>query len=97
MIVDQITRLFKNKNSCDILCSTIGETIFNYEHGKTKNQHIYGHDICTYEGVTCPLLISGGNISEKNIQFCKSADLVPTIVKLLNGNLASSVIGKSLI
>ncbi|MHA1268260.1 MAG: alkaline phosphatase family protein [Candidatus Helarchaeota archaeon] len=97
IIADQITRLFKNKNSCDILCSTFGETIFNYEHGKTKNEHIYGHDICSYKGVTTPLLISGNNIQEKNIPFCKCTDLVPTIVKLLNGNLASSVIGKSLI
>ncbi|MHA1232149.1 MAG: alkaline phosphatase family protein [Candidatus Helarchaeota archaeon] len=97
IIVDQITRLFKNKNSCDILCSTIGETIFNYEHGKTQNEHIYGHDICTYQGMTTPLLISGSNIPNKKLEFSKSSDIVPTIVKLLNGDLASSVIGKSLL
>jgi len=97
IIVDQIVRLFKNKNSCDILTSTVGETIFHYEHGKTKKNVPYGHDIATYEGMTVPLLISGNNISNKKIEFSKSADLVPTIVKLLNGNLYNSVVGKSLL
>lgn len=97
MIVDQVVRLFKNEKSCDILCSTLGDTIFHWEHGRTKKESLYGHDIASYKGMTTPLLISGGNISEGKIDYCKSADLVPTIVKLLNGNLASSVVGKSLI
>ncbi|MBD3227837.1 MAG: hypothetical protein GF329_06585 [Candidatus Lokiarchaeota archaeon] len=97
MVADQVVRLFKNENSCDILCSTIEETIFHWEHGKTTKESLYGHDVATHDGVTTPLLISGGNISKHTIPYSKSSDLVPTIVKILDGNLASSVVGKSLI
>ncbi|MHA1143682.1 MAG: alkaline phosphatase family protein [Candidatus Helarchaeota archaeon] len=96
-VADYVVRLFKNPNSCDVLCSTLGETIFNYEHGKTQNSHVYGHDIATHTGMTTPLLISGSNITTRTLDHAKSSDLVPTIVKLLNGNLAPSVVGRSLV
>ncbi|TFG05647.1 MAG: hypothetical protein EU536_01280 [Promethearchaeota archaeon] len=97
IIVDQVCRLFRNPNSCDIMLSTCGETIFNYEHGITKNGHIHGHDIGLKRAMTVPLLISGPQIPEKRILYSKSTDLVPTILKLLGLPIPSSIIGTSLI
>jgi arylsulfatase A-like enzyme len=93
MIVDQIPRLFRNPNFCDIMVSTCGETIFNYEHGITKNNHIYGHDIGLHSAITVPLLISGLNISQKVLPYSKSTDIVPTILKLLGESIDPKIIG----
>ncbi len=97
MIIDQITRLFRNPNSCDIMLSTCGETIFNYEHGRTKNAHIHGHDIGLHSAMSVPLLISGSQIPQKKLLYAKSADITPTILKLLGEPVPSNLVGKSIL
>lgn len=97
MLVDQIPRLFRNPNFCDVMISTCGETTFNYEHGVTKNNHIYGHDIALHSAITVPLLISGSNIPQKTIPYSKSTDIVPTILKLLGEPLDPKMVGVPLI
>ncbi|MHA1895356.1 MAG: alkaline phosphatase family protein, partial [Candidatus Helarchaeota archaeon] len=95
IICDQVARLFRNPNSCDILTSTLGDVVYNYEHGITKNDHIYSHDIS--KGTKVPLIIGGTNIDNKKIEVTKISDLVPTIAKLLDGKIDKHVVGKSLI
>ncbi|HUY00179.1 MAG TPA: alkaline phosphatase family protein [Candidatus Deferrimicrobium sp.] len=97
MVIDQVARLFRNPNSCDIMISTCGETSFNYEHGKTKNNHIHGHDIALHSAITVPQLISSPYIASKTIPFSKSTDIVPLILKLLGEPIPSNLIGKSLV
>ena len=97
MIVDQAPRLFRNPNSCDIMISTCGETIFNYEHGKTKHDHIHGHDNAIHSAITVPLLISGAEIPKKQLHYSKSTDLVPTILKLLGQPIPNILVGNSLL
>jgi hypothetical protein len=97
MLVDQIPRLFRNPNFCDLMVSTCGETMFNFEHGVTKNNHIYGHDIGLHAAITVPLLISGPSIPQKTLSYSKSTDIVPTILKLLGDPLDPKIVGTSLI
>ncbi len=97
MIVDQIARLFRNPNSCDIVISTCGNTIFNYEHGFTKNDHIFGHDIGLRSAITVPLLISNPYIPEEQLSCSKSTDIVPTILKLLGEPIPPQLVGKCLV
>ncbi len=97
MVIDQVARLFRNPNSCDIMMSTCGETIFNYEHGKTKHDHIHGHDIGRKSALTVPLLISGSQIPSKTLPYSKSTDIVPTILKLLGEPIPPNLVGKPLI
>ena len=97
MLVDQIPRLFRNPNFCDLMVSTCGETVFNYEHGMTKNSHIYGHDIALHSAITVPLLISGLSIPQERLPYSKSTDIVPTILKLLGEPLDPKIVGVSLL
>ncbi len=97
MVVDQVVRLFRNPNSCDIMMSTCGETIFNYEHGTTKNNHIHGHDIGLKRALTVPLLVAGSKVPQKTIPFSKSTDIVPTILKLLGEPIPANLVGKPLL
>ncbi|MFX1296875.1 MAG: alkaline phosphatase family protein [Promethearchaeota archaeon] len=97
IVVDQVPRLFRNPNSCDIMISTCGETIFNYEHGRTKNDHLYGHDIALQQAITVPLLIAGSQIPKKTLPYSKSTDIVPTILKLLGEPIPSNLLGNSLL
>ena len=96
-MVDQVVRLFRNPNSCDIMMSTCGETIFNYEHGITKNDHIHGHDIGLKNALTVPLLIAGPEIPMKKNSYSKSTDIIPSILKLLGEPIPPSLIGRSLV
>ena len=95
IICDQVARLFRNPNSCDILTSTLGDAVYNYEHGFTKNDHLYSHDIS--RGTKVPLIIGGTNMDKKDVEVTKISDLVPTIVKMLGGKIDKHVVGKSLI
>lgn len=96
VVIDQVARLFRNPNSCDIMVSTCGETIFNYEHGKTKNDHIHGHDIGLHSALTVPLLVAGSQIPSKKLPFSKSTDIVPTVLKLLDEKIPPQVVGTPL-
>ncbi len=95
IICDQVSRLFKNPNSCDILTSTLGDVVYNYEHGYTKNDHLYSHDLS--KSTKVPMIIGGSNFDNKKLEICKISDLVPTVVKLLDGKIDNNVVGTSLI
>ncbi|MFX1363602.1 MAG: alkaline phosphatase family protein [Promethearchaeota archaeon] len=98
MIIDQIPRYFKNPRSCDIMISTLGEYNFNYEHGKTTGTSLYSHDNGLRESMIVPFIIGGSsNIPEMELAYCKTTDIVPTLLDLLGINPHSSVIGRSIL
>ncbi|MFX0041488.1 MAG: alkaline phosphatase family protein [Candidatus Hodarchaeota archaeon] len=97
-IIDQLPRHFKNPRSCDIIISTIGEYCFNYEHGKTKGTSLYSHDISQRSSMTVPLIIGGSpRIPKLELNYCKTTDIVPTLLGLLGSKPDQSVIGKSVL
>ncbi|TXT66485.1 MAG: Type I phosphodiesterase / nucleotide pyrophosphatase [Promethearchaeota archaeon] len=97
LLIDQIPRYFKNPRSSDILVSTLGKYCMNYEHGETKNEHLYSHDLAIKESMTVPLIIGGSeDIPHLQIDFCKTTDIVPTLLKLLGHSPHKSVVGKDL-
>ena len=97
-LIDQLPRYFKNPRSCDIMVSTRGEYCFNYEHGKTKEISPYTHDLSLRRSMMVPLIIGGSlNIPKLNIPYCKTIDIVPTLLDFLGIKPDKSVIGKSLI
>jgi arylsulfatase A-like enzyme len=97
IILDQIPRYFKNPRSCDIIVSTLGEYSFNYEHGETRGVSPYTHDIGLRESMIVPFIIGGSpEIPQMKIPYCKTTDLVPTLLDLLGIKPHSSVVGKSI-
>jgi arylsulfatase A-like enzyme len=98
MFIDQLPRYFKNPRSCDIMISTCGEYAFNYEHGKTSNDHRYSHDIALKNSMTVPFIIGGSpEIPRLKLEYCKTTDMVPTLLDLLGTKPHSSVVGNSLL
>jgi len=98
MIIDQIPRYFKNPRSCDILISTLGDYCFNYEHGATKGISPFSHDNGLRESMIVPFIIGGSEgIPSKELSYCKTTDMVPTLLNLLGIKPHSSVIGKSVL
>ena len=98
MIIDQLPRYFKNPRSCDIIISTMGKCSFNYEHGETKGDSPYSHDIATRTSMIVPFIIGGSsNIPQQELRYCKITDMVPTLLSLLGLKSDHSVIGKSVI
>ncbi|TFG29757.1 MAG: hypothetical protein EU532_02620 [Promethearchaeota archaeon] len=98
MFIDQLPRYFKNPRACDIMISTCGEYGFNYEHGKTVSNKYYSHDIAKKESMTVPLIIGGtSEIPNSKLSYCKTTDVVPTLLDLLGISPDSSVVGKSLL
>jgi arylsulfatase A-like enzyme len=98
MIIDQIPRYFKNPRSCDIVISTVGNYYFNYEHGKTTNSTYYSHDNGLRESMIVPFIIGGSpKIPQMELTYCKTTDMVPTLLNLLGIKPHSSVIGKSVL
>ncbi|NHI90964.1 MAG: hypothetical protein EAX96_00590 [Candidatus Lokiarchaeota archaeon] len=95
IICDQVARLFRNPNSCDILTSTLGNAVYNYEHGFTKNDHLYSHDLSRATKV--PLVIGGSNFNATELEVTKISDLLPTIVKMLGGKIDKLVVGSPLV
>ncbi len=96
MIVDQVPRYFKNPRSCDIITSTLGEYGFGYEHGKTMPSSPYSHDLGLKKSMTVPFIIGGAsNIPRMNLSYCKTTDMVPTLLYLLGEKSHYSVVGKS--
>jgi arylsulfatase A-like enzyme len=75
----------------------MGNISFNYEHGETKNEHVYSHDIALKPSMNVPLIIGGSDaIPQKEIEYCKTTDIVPTLLQLLGVRPDSSVVGRSL-
>ncbi len=98
IIIDQLPRYFKNPRSCDIIISTLGEYSFNYEHGKTMGSSPYSHDIATRSSMVVPFIIGGSsNIPQKELSYCKTTDMVPSLLELLGVKSDKSVVGKSVI
>jgi len=97
-LIDQLPRYFKNPRSCDIMVSTRGEYCFNYEHGKTTGISPYSHDIASRASMLVPLIIGGSlEIPKMELSYCKTTDIVPTLLDLLGKKPHSSVIGKSVL
>lgn len=98
LVVDQIPRYFKNPRSCDIIVSTLGTHGFNYEHGKTRSNSPFSHDIGLRSSMIVPFIIGGAeNIPSINLQYCKTTDMVPTLLDLLGLNPDKSVVGESVL
>ena len=98
MIIDQIPRYFKNPRSSDIIISTLGEYYFNYEHGKTVGISPYSHDNGLRESMIVPFIIGGSQeVPLIDLLYCKTTDMVPTLLDLLGVKPHSSVIGKSIL
>lgn len=98
LVPDQLPRYFKNPRACDVMISTRAEVCFNYEHGKTMNEHVYSHDVGLPISMSVPLIIGGSDaIPRLDLPFCKSTDLVPTLLALLGETPHASVVGKSLL
>jgi hypothetical protein len=96
IIVDQVPRYLKNPRSCDIMISTLGEYGFGYEHGQTMPSHAYSHDIGLKKSMTVPFIIGGSpNIPKLELEYCKTTDMVPTLLTLLGEKPHYSVVGKS--
>jgi hypothetical protein len=96
MVIDQVPRHFKNPRSCDIITSNLGEYGFGYEHGKTGASHPYSHDIGIKKSMTVPFIIGGSpNIPKLQLTYCKTTDMVPTLLNLLGEKPHFSVVGKS--
>ena len=95
---DLIPRHFKNPRSADIIVSTCGDVIYNINHGKKKYGTKYTHDIGLRTNSVVPLIIGGSKeIPINEINYCKTTDIVPTIVKMLGLNIHESIVGNSLI
>ncbi len=98
MIIDQIPRYFKNPRSCDIMVSTLGEYSCGYEHGKTVGTSLFSHDIGLKESMVVPFIIGGSSqIPQIKLPYCKTTDMVSTLLNLLGLTPHSSVIGKSVL
>jgi hypothetical protein len=97
-LIDQLPRFFKNPRSCDIMVSTIGEYCFNYEHGNTLGTSLYTHDVALRSSMIVPFIIGGSlEIPKMELFYCKTTDIVPTLLDLLGKKPHSSVIGKSVL
>jgi len=97
-LVDQLPRHFKNPRSCDIMVSNMGLYNYNYEHGHTKGISPFSHDIASRESMFVPLIIGGSlEIPKLDLSFCKTTDIVPTLLDLLGKEAHSSVIGESVL
>ena len=98
IIIDQIPRSFKNPRNGDIIVSTLGEYSFGFEHGETKPSSPYSHDICLRKSMIVPFIIGGtSDIPSKELSYCKTTDMVPSLLSLLGKKPHDSVVGTSVI
>ena len=98
IIIDQIPRYFKNPRSCDIIVSTLGQYNYNYEHGKTTGASPYSHDNGLRDSMIVPFIVGcSPEIPQMKLSYCKTTDMVPTLLNFLGIKPHSSVIGKSVI
>jgi len=95
---DLIPRHFKNPRSSDVIISTDGSVVFSVSHGTEGEVNLYTHDIGLRRSAIVPLIISGSpEISHKEIPFCKTTDIVPTLINMLGKKPHKSVVGDNLI
>ena len=65
---------------------------------KKKKVYKYSHDIGLRQCVIVPLIIGGSSeIPNKEIPYCKTTDMVPTLLKIIGQTPHKSVVGESLI
>jgi hypothetical protein len=95
---DLIPRHFKNPRSSDIILSNDGSVVYNIKNGKAGNKNVYNHDIGTRNCMNVPIVIGGSlEIPHKEVRYCKTTDVVPTLLNFLGKKPHRSVIGNSLI
>ena len=72
--------------------------MYNIGHGKKKNENMYSHDIGLRISAVVPLIIGGSlEIPVKEIPYCKTTDIVPSLLYCLGKKPHESVIGENLI
>ncbi len=95
---DLIPRHFKNPRSSDLILSNDGSIVYNLKNGKRGNKNIHNHDRGTRECMNVPLIIGGSSdLPQNHIPYCKTTDIVPTLLYLLGKKPHKSVVGQSLI
>lgn len=95
---DLVPRHFKNPRSSDIITSTCGDALFNIGHNKKKNENKFSHDIGLRNSMIVPLIIGGSpEIPHKEVPFCTTVDIVPTLLKMVGKKPHKSVVGDPLI
>jgi hypothetical protein len=93
-----ISRHFKNPRGGDIVISTKGSVVYNIAHGKQENASPYVHDLGLRNCSIVPLLIGGAKeIPNKEVKFCKTVDVVPTLLKMIHIKPHESTMGHSVI
>ena len=93
-----LSRHFKNPRGGDIIISTKGSVVYGITHGKKGKINPYGHDMGLKTCSIVPLLIGGApEIPHKEIKYCKTIDIVPTLLKMIKVKPHKSVMGQSLI
>ena len=98
MYPDLIPRHFKNPRSSDIILSNDGSVLYNIKDGKKSNNNISNHDIGLRKCMVVPLIIGGSSeIPQQEIEYCKTTDIVPTLLKFIGKKPDRSVVGQSLI
>ena len=76
----------------------MGKYNFNYEHGETTGESPYSHDNGLRDSMIVPFIIGGSpEIPQMELTYCKTTDMVPTLLNLLGIKPHSSVVGKSVI
>ena len=95
---DLIPRHFKNPRSCDIILSNDGSVVYNIKNGKKGNDNVYNHDLGFRKCMNVPLIIGGSpEVPHKQIPYCKTTDIVPTLLSMLGKKPHKSVVGQSLV
>jgi hypothetical protein len=93
-----LPRHFKNPRGADIVISTKGTVVYEIKQGVQKKPNPFVHDIGSRNCTIVPLLLGGSpEIPTNEISFCKTIDIVPTLLKLINKEPHKSVLGESLI
>lgn len=93
-----VSRHFKNPRGGDIIISTKGNVVYRIIHGKPRKISPYGHDLGLRNCSIVPLLIGGApEIPHKEVKYCKTIDVVPTLLKTIQVKAHKSVMGQSLI
>jgi len=95
IIIDQLPRYFKNPRSCDIMVSTEMEYCYNYSHGKVHLKVKYSHDVGLNSVMQVPFLIIGSSmIQKKKLDYCKTVDMLPTLLDFMGKKPYEKVDGK---
>jgi hypothetical protein len=97
IIVDQLFRYFTNPRSCDIMVSTETEYCYNYSHNTVHLKVQYSHDVGFKSVMQVPFLIGGSSmVPKKKIEYCKTVDLLPTLLDFMGIKPYKNVDGKSI-